>query len=410
MVVEILSAVAFLFIFFDFPIIYFSPPSSCLKICTSYKSAGAAMGTSHVLRLLLISITSAYLAEGNPATCEKAVTVADADLSSLVAVPFPEARPAGYIWLEGEPEFDPHSDLALEFPTEKVMLSDLGYHPDVIASKATPFAVSSPFRVLSSQGASTLLSITRQLRNFSVSSQRIENMVRGGCYRSRWLRDLCTSKEIAAHMSAIYGIPVAPHPMVVQLGHLNFEPANLSAAVDKWHHDTLPLDFVMMVTDPAALAGGEFEWFHGTKDEAAAYAPLPPPAKRRVAPTFPGAGYAIALHGDMVVHRGAPLTQPGERITFVNGYVAMDTRVDEQSRSRDLIGLDDPEVLYTEWAKYAAWRSAGRLQHLIADLDFTSDVEQVARRLQAAIADVQRAADEMRAGKPPRQAHYEVVQ
>ena len=325
----------------------------------------------------------------------------------MVAVPFPDTQPKGYERLLEEPVFDPARDLALEFPAETVMLSELGYSPDVIGSKATPFAVSSPFRVLSDQGVSTLLRISRRLRNFTVSSQRTQHMVRGGSYRSRWFRDLCTSPELAAHLSAIFGIAVAPHPMALQLGHLNFEPDNLTEAVDKWHHDTLPLDFVMMVTDPAELAGGDFEWFRGTKNEAAELAPLPPPAERRVAPHFPGAGYSVALHGDMVVHRAAPLREKGERCTFVNGYVAMDTRADEQSRTRDLIGMDDPEVLYTEWAKYAAWRSAGRLQHLIEDLDFTSDAVAVADRLQAAIADAQRAADEMRAGKPPWQAHYE---
>ena len=326
---------------------------------------------------------------------------------ALIAVPFPEAQPTGYEWLEDEPVFDPDVDLQLEAPSERVMLGDLGYDAEVVASKATPFALSSPFRVLSDVGATTLLRITRRLRRFSTSSQRVQHMVRGGCYRSRWFRDLCTSPELAAHMSTIFGTAVAPHPMAVQLGHLNFAPDDVSAAVDKWHHDTLPLDFVMMVTDPATVSGGEFEWFRGTKEEAATLAPMQPPVERRVAPVFPAAGYAIALHGDMVVHRAARLTAPGERITLVNGYVAMDTRVDDQSRSRDLIGMDDPKLLYTEWAKYAAWRSAGKLQRLVDELEFTSDVEAVASRLEAAVADARRACDEMRAGQPQFASHYE---
>ena len=52
-------------------------------------------------------------------------------------------------------------------------------------------------------------------------------------------------------------------------------------------------------------------------------------------------GYAIALHGDMVVHRAAPLVKLKERISMVNGYVALDTTVDEQSRTADLIIVDD---------------------------------------------------------------------
>ena len=94
------------------------------------------------------------------------------------------------------------------------------------------------------------------------------------------------------------------------LGHLNYEPSAIDTAVDKWHHDTLPLDYVLAVTDPNLTPGGRFEYFLGTKSEAAELAGRGerPPADRIVAPEFAGPGYAIALHGDMVVHRGGPLT------------------------------------------------------------------------------------------------------
>jgi hypothetical protein len=74
---------------------------------------------------------------------------------------------------------------------------------------------------------------------------------------------------------------------------------------------------------------------------------------------------------------------------------------------RDLVGVDDPTVLYAEWAKYAAWRAIGRLQTLVETLEFTSDVHAVARALEGAVEDVQRARAEMLAGAPAFQAHYE---
>jgi len=229
---------------------------------------------------------------------------------------------------------------------------------------------------------------------------RIERMTRGGCYRSRWLRDLSISPDVTAHLAQIYGIEIAPHPMPVHLGHLNYEPSRIDTAIDKWHHDTLPLDFVMTVTDPAAVAGGRFEYFTGTKHEAAelAAAGRTPPPERVVAPDFPGPGYAIALHGDMVVHRAGPLDELTERISMVNGYVALDPSREEQSRSADLIAVDDPECLFTEWAKFAAWRSQGRLNRLIDGLAFGASPEAVADQLDAAVAEVTRAAAEMRAG------------
>ena len=157
----------------------------------------------------------------------------------------------------------------------------------------------------------------------------------------------------------------------------------------------------MAVTDPADVPGGRFEYCLGTKHEVEALAAQgrTPPPDRTVAPDFGGPGHAIALHGDMVVHRAAPLTTLAERVSMVNGYVALDTAVDEQSRTADLIIVDDHEALWAEWAKMAAWRSKGRLQSLIDEIEFTSDREAVVARLESAAADVQKAIDEMRAGE-----------
>ncbi len=309
----------------------------------------------------------------------------------------------GYEWLDGEPRFDPERDLAIEEPEEVIMLTDLGYTAADIDDVATPVAASSPFRVLSDIGAQTMLHTARRLRTFSRrAGERIENTVRGGCYRSRWLRDLCISPEVSEVMARVYGTDVAPHSMPVQLGHLNYEPTREpDTPVDKWHHDTIPLDYVMMVTDPAALAGGEFEYFVGTKAEAAELAAegQTPPADRVVAPEFAGPGYAIALHGNMIVHRAAALAEHGERITMVNAYVSLDRRRDDQNRARDLIGVDDPEVLYAEWVRHAAWRAVGRLEALGEEVTFGVDSDTAAAALESAIADVQQAIADMRAGQ-----------
>ena len=164
---------------------------------------------------------------------------------------------------------------------------------------------------------------------------------------------------------------------------------------------TQPTGYVMPVTDPTLVAGGRFEYFLGTKQEAAELAAEghTPPPERIVTPDFGGPGYAVAMQGDMVVHRASPLTEACERISIVSAYVALDTSVDEQSRTADLIIVDDHEALWAEWAKMAAWRSHGRLQSLIDEIEFTSDRDAVVARLESAVADVQRAIDEMRAGK-----------
>jgi hypothetical protein len=326
-----------------------------------------------------------------------------------VAVTFPEELPDGYEWFDDEQPFDPDRHLALTEPDDIVTLADLGYREADISGTATPIAISSPFRLLSDEGADVMLQTARRLRQFCRRADtRIENAVRGGIFRSRWLRDLCLSPDVARHLSAIYGTDVAPHPMAVHLGHLNYDPSEVSAAVDKWHHDTLPLDYVMMVTDPTRTPGGRFEYFVGTKSEAAALreAGQRPPPDRVVAPALPGSGWIVALHGNMVVHRGAALTEKAERITMVNGYVALDPEVDIQSRSVDLINIDDPNILFYDWTRYAAWRAKSRLESIIDSVGFGVDAEQGAAMLKAAVADVLGAAEEMQ--RPGQQAeHYE---
>ena len=202
---------------------------------------------------------------------------------------------------------------------------------------------------------------------------------------------------------------IAPHTMPVHLGHINFAPDDITKAVDKWHHDTLPLDYVMLVTDPATLSGGQFEYFVGTKHEMAELAKngQKPPKDRIEGPDFPGPGYAIALHGDMIVHRGAALKKPGERITMVNGYVSTDTQADDQHRHKDLVLVDDPECLYSEWAKHAAWRARGRLDHLLNELAFSANPKEVASALQHAIKDVTEAVDQMQDNSEHKMHHYE---
>ena len=130
------------------------------------------------------------------------------------------------------------------------------------------------------------------------------------------------------------------------------------------------------------------------------------PHDRVKAPKFPRPGYAVALHGNMVVYRGALLTEPGERITMVNAYISINCLVDDQSRSRDLIGIDDPAALYAEWAKHAFWRSQNRLQQIIDSMAFDQEPEEILDQLEFAANDLLKTINDMKAG--PREAqHYE---
>ena len=321
---------------------------------------------------------------------------------------FPDSLPAGYEHLPSEPAFDPTRHLALEYPETRVSLADLGYTAEEIAGCPSDLAITSPFRVLSDEGAACLLDVARQLAPFATSVERIERMVRGGAYRSRFLRGLCQSPEVNAFMSEIFGAPLLPHTIPHQLGHLNFNPTRVGENVDKWHTDTLRIDYVMFVTDPRGVQGGEFQYFHGTKHEMKALkdAGRPVPADRMVSPALPGPGYAVLQQGNMVVHRAKGLREAAERITMVNGYVPAEIGFPDFTRYDQLYLADPHHVVTEEYVRHVAWMGREVLRHRIDNPAFADDRGAEAERFEHLSALFAEAASQIRNAGTAREEHF----
>ena len=301
--------------------------------------------------------------------------------------------PKGFAWLEKEPEFNPARHLALEAPELVESLSDFGYSAEEIAECPSDFAVSSIFRVLSDEGAACLLDVCQQLSAFTTSNARISRNTRGGVYRSKFLRDLCLSEDVTEFMSQIAGIALLPHSIRHQLGHLNYNPFEVGQNVDKWHVDTLRYDYVMFVTDPTEVVGGEFQYFKGTKHEMAALkeAGQEVPESRIISPAMPGPGYAIMQQGNMVVHQAKGLREAGERITMVNGYVAADARIDDFTRYDQLKLVDPSDVVTSEFAQHHAMLA----QRLVTQAGFVDDKATHIQNLRKAAQRLLAVADEI---------------
>ncbi len=321
---------------------------------------------------------------------------------------FPSTRPAGYEPLAREPLFDPRRHLALERPESVLSLADLGYGEEEIAACPSRLAITAPFRLLSEEGVACLQEVARALAPYATSNARIQRNVRGGAYRSRFLRDLCCSPEITEWIAALCGAPLAPHTLPHQLGHLNYAPKRLGENVDKWHVDTLRIDYVLFVTDPNALPGGEFEYFRGTRHELQALreAGLPFPPERIVAPPLPGAGYAVLQQGNMVVHRARGLRERGERITLVNGYVPLDLRFPDYLRYDQLVLADPAHVVTAEYERHVAWLAGERARLLIERSEFTDRRDLSAARLEAMAEELRRAAAEIRNAEQATMEHF----
>lgn len=312
--------------------------------------------------------------------------------------------PDGFDWLASEPEFSPAKHLALEFPSVIESLTDFGYQPEEIANCPSDFAVSSVFRVLSDEGAACLLEVCKQLEAFTTSNPRIERNTRGGIYRSRFLRDLCLSQDVTDALSNIANVALQPHSIGHQLGHLNYNPKEIGKNVDKWHVDTLRYDYVMFVTDPNEVEGGQFQYYRGTKDEVKALkdAGQSLPADKIISPAMPGPGYAILQQGNMVVHQAKGLTAPGDRITMVNGYVAADARMADHTRYDQLTLVDPEHVVTSEYAHHTAHMA----KQLVTQAGFTSDKALHIANLRAAADRLLAAADEIASTEDAKIEHF----
>jgi hypothetical protein len=321
---------------------------------------------------------------------------------------FPSSIPKGYDERPDEPPFDPARHLALEPPDERWTLADLGYDPETIAQAPSPLAITSPFRLLSREGAATLEEIALGLRRLAQQGNEIEGFqsnrnptfLTGGVYRSRFLRALCAAPEILDFCSELAGTPLAAHSLPSQQLYINYAPEELSADVDIWHADSIGFDYVLLASDPATFEGGTFEFFLGTRDEGAGYLGLPVdqlnrgrsegiPAGRTKTLRFPGPGAAILQQGGYVVHRARRLERPGQRITVVPGLVPLDTACGDATDLARIATYGEPGI-EAEVARHGAWLAAAKLKAFLGEVDMDADAGSLRRDLAAASADIAR--------------------
>jgi hypothetical protein len=309
--------------------------------------------------------------------------------------------PDGFKLIDDKVEFNPKKHLQLEKPREIYTLKDLGYDKKVIDSSPSNLAATSVFRILSDEGCEVLLDVTKKLEKFTTSSPRIPRNVRGGVYRSKFLRDLCVCDEISIFLSNIAGINLSPHTIPHQLGHLNYNPLEIGANVDKWHVDTLMFDYVMFVTDPKKIKGGQFQYFFGTQDEMAEIKKnnRQIPNNKIISPEIPGPGFAIFQQGKHVVHRATSLGSPGERITMVNGYMTSDPSIKDYTKYGQLCHVDPIEIISKEFTNHTATHVKKLLEEKILNKNFQDLNLDSIKQLENASEILKSAIDQLKKGK-----------
>ncbi len=325
-------------------------------------------------------------------------------------LPFPSSRPQGYEPLRDEPVFDPKRHLALEPPAQSWTLNDFGYSKAEADECASHVAIAGPIRLLSGEGAEAARAVAAALRGSRQTSDRTANYLAGGVYRSRFMHDLCNCPEVTAFFSKVAGCELLPHSMPSQQLYINYAPDDLGKAVDTWHTDSIAFDCVVLATDPATFSGGQFQFFRGTRQEAASLLETRPedltapivkdlPKDRVVGFQFPAAGYAVFQQGTMVVHRATRLERRAERNTMVIGYVSRDVTLRDPTRD-SIVGWCEPGLV-AEFARHKAWLSRAKLDFLIRQLDISASASDIRQMLEESIADTQRAIEIIKNSQGP---------
>lgn len=301
--------------------------------------------------------------------------------------------PAGMEIAEGDVAWD-RRYLQLEPPAGVHTFAEFGQVDDELL--LSPVAVTEPFRVLSDEGVAVALEISRSLEKNAVGDARSKRM-RGCTYRSRFFDGMYRDPELVSFLANLAQVDLREHPVGHHQVQLNFAPDELTRDVDVWHYDVVAYDFVMLLTDPAAMKGGNTEFFRGTVEEGMAileeHGAIPP--ERIGAVGYPGAGWAFLQQGHQVLHRAARLEEPCPRVSLVASYYCADPRFREPTILPPLRRVDGQDVALVEWAGYAAYRTIERLQAFLATgPDFAAGPEAARQSLAACLVDATAALEE----------------
>ena len=315
----------------------------------------------------------------------------------LKTLPFPNERPLSYVKYSEEPKFSAAHHLDLGTPQKITSLENLGYSGDQIADCPSSFGVSSAFKILSDEGLSIMRDICLKMydnRNASIGTgaNRLGSYCRGAGYRSQFIRDFCDSPELAEHLTQIAGVSLARHSVPAVACGVNYAPENIRNAVDTWHTDSVAFDIVMMLSDPSKFQGGEFQYFHGTKEEGQSLlgisgeegkdAELPP--DRVITVPFPAAGYGFLQQGNMIFHRACRLLKKAERMTMIPSFVVTPDTANDATNSVNMAGWDDP-CIKAELTRHEVWRASARLNQLVETISLYDDDTKLAQDIDKAL-------------------------
>ena len=321
---------------------------------------------------------------------------------------FPPTPPPGFSYLREEPVFEPKRHLELAAPDERWSLADFGYGKAESRQFASPIAAATPTQFLSDEGIAATQAVLEALQpQIAIHTEEAHGSglqrIYFGAYRSRFLRDLASCREVTDFLSQVFETPIAAHTMAHLGCQVNFANAKQGGAISHWHHDIVGFTVVLNLHDSDAIEGGHFTYFKGTRDEGerllAAEGELP--AERVMVSNRVPMGHATVMQGSAVLHGAQPLMRGSHRCSIINSYVSRDVTAPDPNRGY-LVRNGYPGLamnpVYCEMVRHAAWRSQAKLGTLLETLPWTEDRAELVSALRAAVEEVEDCAQKLETG------------
>ena len=312
----------------------------------AFPRAIAAGATRHLRATNLVEVTNFVRSSSFAATTNlpSRLIHTDAGVDALS----PHSGPCKSLWnLEGHAsspaeKFSPAKHLSRDILTGRCgatySLQSLGFGHQL----ACDFGISDSFPLLSEEG---LRAVRKELSSKEVidscmrSSDVAPLVLRDTTRVSKFLNDLWASSEIEGFLSKVSGIPLAPHPMQKERGHVNVQDGAVrDKPVFPWHFDSQPFVCIVTLHDVAAEQKNNTLF----KDAQGGIHSVEVPA----------AGYAVLLQGSVVEHC-APASEH-ERCTMITSYVPRDSQLFDSDKTNLCLArsYDDKEALTHQFFEY----------------------------------------------------------
>jgi len=330
---------------------------------------------------------------------------------STDAPPFLVNSPGRFPIIEDEPLFDADRHLSLEMPSGTITLDAFGYDESTIEQCPTDFAMTTPFSVLSPEGAKAMFEVGAAFRSVSTLTEGNPHAAyikpRGSAYSSRFVRDLWSCTRLSEFFSDIVGIKLIPHPMPSAGAAFIFAPQDPARTNQGWHLDSVGFTCIIALNDPSELEGGAFQYYRGTGEEIAALIGVTKeelrtsvgqlgelPADNVVNVAYGRAGCGLLMQGNHILHRGEPLRASAPRTVFAMSYMVGDVKCPDVTNWREMSKWNSP-TLRTEFVRHKAWRTKRLLEQLTIDLSLDDDASTYEKVIDLALAELAEAKNEL---------------